>query len=173
MTFPPKMLIPNQEMPQEQSDKEIAPTKESAQKGQRPIESFRADCSKWLHSSLFSASEDAYSILRLAEWPRAGESTCKPRFQFLKKISHFMRWASMAMVVVFCECLEQKWAVSAICRNRQAHITNGNQYCQQCGLFLGTWYFTNLPTKFRSWPVFLPNGMMVHQWYDGSPFPNL
>ena len=68
------------------------------------------------------------------------------------------------MDVLFCECSEQNWAMSAIARNRQAHITNGNQFCQQCGLFLGTWFFTNLPTKFRSWPVLLPDGMMVHHF---------
>ena len=69
------MLIPNQEMLQEQSNQEIARTKESAHKGHRPIESFRTDCSKWLVSIPFSASEGVCSILRLAEWPRAGEST--------------------------------------------------------------------------------------------------
>ena len=31
-------------------------------------------------------------------------------------------------------------------------------------VFLGTWFFTNLPTKFRSWPVLLPDGMMVHHF---------
>ena len=150
MTFSPKMLIPNQDLLQEQSNKEIAPTKESAQKGQRPLDSLRTDCSKWLHSSPFSGNASVYSILRLAERPRASETKRMSRLRAPNSVCLVLsrRWAGMAMDVLFCECSEQNWAMSAIARNRQAHITNGNQFCQQCGLFLGTWFFTNLPTKF-------------------------
>ena len=143
MTFSPKMLIPNQDPLQEQSNKEIAPTKESAQKGQRPLDSFRTDCSKWLHSSPFSGNVSVYSILRLAERPRASETKCMSRLRAPNSVCLVLsrRWAGMAMDVLFCECSEQNWAMSAIARNRQAHITNGNQFCQQCGLFLGHMVF--------------------------------
>ena len=122
------MLIPNQDVLQEQSNKEIAPTKESARKGQRPPDSFRTDCSKWLHCSPFSGNANVYSILRLAKRPRASKSKCMSKLRAPNSV---------------CLVLSN-FASSAV--------------------FLGTWFFTNLPTKFRSWPVLLPDGMMVHHF---------
>ena len=74
------------------------------------------------------------------------------------------RWPSKAPAGHCKGCLENVWSHSRTFRNRQAHITHGNQFCQRCSLFLGTWYYYNLPSKFRSQPVTLSNGMMVHHF---------
>ena len=50
-------------------------------------------------------------------------------------------------------------------RNQLQHAILGNQYCQHCSNFLGSWTFYNLPRKFRSIPVQLHNGMLVHHSY--------
>lgn len=50
-------------------------------------------------------------------------------------------------------------------RNQLQHIVFGNQYCPHCFNFLGSWTFLSLPAKFKSVPVELSNGMLVHHSY--------
>ena len=49
--------------------------------------------------------------------------------------------------------------------NQNMHITNGNHKgntCPHCQCYLGRWFYHNFPKKFRSQPIQLNNGMMVH-----------
>ena len=58
---------------------------------------------------------------------------------------HFCDWdrsrAQLLMSVQSGARGEKTWSVSRQFRNKQVHVSNGNQYCQQCGLFLGICFF--------------------------------
>ena len=49
----------------------------------------------------------------------------------------------------------------AVGRNRIMHALNGNT-CPHCHNYLTSWVYYNLPNKFRSRPIPLCNGMLVH-----------
>ena len=104
------------------------------------------------------------STLPVAQWPPLVLTLDRLSISIFICYSCAARWPSKAPAGHCKGCLENVWSHSRTFRNRQAHITHGNQFCQRCSLFLGTWYYYNLPSKFRSQPVTLSNGMMVHHF---------
>ena len=46
--------------------------------------------------------------------------------------------------------------------NQYMRATHGNHTCSTCNCHLGHWTFYNTPKKFHSFPIQLPNGMLVH-----------
>ena len=164
MTFSPKLLILGYdeyyELLQEQSTKEIAPTKESAPTGQRPSSPPIKECSQWL-------SVVDYGQHQVPSWQVDPSKFFEAFIRQLPQSCFDVPtkcWDGRLVTTIFCNCLVQKWAVDRIVRNRQAHLINGNHVCHHCGLFLGTWYYYNLPKKFKSKSVSLPNGMLVHHF---------
>ena len=188
MIFPPKKLIPFSLL-QEQSTQERAPNKASAHDGQRPNGNWHFQTTKEIAPTKESATtglrprqsglkisilqtfsfgvdllDAVSSTLPVAQWPPLVLTLDRLSISIFICYSCAARWPSKAPAGHCKGCLENVWSHSRTFRNRQAHITHGNQFCQRCSLFLGTWYYYNLPSKFRSQPVTLSNGMMVHHF---------
>jgi hypothetical protein len=188
MIFPPKKLIPFSLL-QEQSTQERAPNKASAHDGQRPNGNWHFQTTKEIAPTKESATtglrprqsglkisilqtfsfgvdllDAVSSTLPVAQWAPLVLTLDRLSISIFICYSCAARWPSKAPAGHCKGCLENVWSHSRTFRNRQAHITHGNQFCQRCSLFLGTWYYYNLPSKFRSQPVTLSNGMMVHHF---------
>ena len=149
---------------EEQSTKDEAPTKESALTGQRPALFPRMALSKLqMHSVAESIKDD--NLLRQDAHCSDSEFIKHKRADQVHLCFCFLERCRLRhRHLFFRSCLEKLWAPSRASCNRLCHATYGNTWCQRCGLFLGNWYFYNYPARFRSQPVHLQNGMLVHHF---------
>ena len=99
------------------------------------------------------------------EWLTLDQAATKARLQKQIPEESQLDW-QLEVSVNECPAKNAAWDQEmARRRNQLQHIVFGNQYCPHCFNFLGSWTFFNLPAKFKSVPVELSNGMLVHHSY--------
>ena len=62
-------------------------------------------------------------------------------------------------------CTSYVWTRSRKRANRLMHALNGNHTCRICSCSLVDKQFHSLPACFRTYPLILGNGMMVHKYH--------